>query len=135
MVMDVGDEEKKMSKRRSRTRLIREVREQFRQAVEQETIEATQNVTVEEMNGSDKDSPDGRILEAVGKRGASNASSTLELNPGDLINIITIRSHKRWTLAPAIVVDGPDRFGEVLLMPLGSSDPLRVPIRRCRPVE
>lgn len=127
-----------MGRKRDRTRLLREVREQFRQSVLQETREsnqAAQDATEGTADGDARASRLERILDAVGKRGAPNASSTLELNPGDLVNIITIHSHKRWTLVPAIVVDGPDRYGEALLMPIGSQEPRRVPVRRCRPVE
>jgi len=127
-----------MGRRRDRTRLLREIREQFRQSVVQEAIEAhqvEQEAPEDSADGDGRATPVGRIMEAVGKRGAPKASTTLELLPGDLVNIIAVHSHKRWTLVPAIVVDGPDRYGDALLMPIGSMEPRRVPARRCRPVE
>lgn len=126
-----------MGKRRVRTKLLREVREQFRQTLvqereHQEDFLATQTESIDPNGSGDRGSSDETIQETLGSR---RVSTTLELVPGELVNIITTISKKRWSLAPAIVVDGPDRFGEVLLIPLGSSDPIRVPVRRCRPME
>jgi hypothetical protein len=133
MVMDAG-EEATMGKRRDRTRLLREVREQFRQSVVQENLQEAP-VEPDETTDGDARAPHlERILTSVGKRGAPNADPTLQLSPGELINILTVRSHKRWSLEPAIVLDGPDRFGMVLLMFFDSPEPQKVSVRRCRPM-
>ena len=135
-----GDEEDGMgrsSKRLQRAMTLREVKKQMNEAIRNDrTVPASSDSVADAGARAEVEESFRDAVDAMRKR---KRAATGEFQPGDMIHLaVTVPHGKRGhrvDYKPALVLDGPDRWSEVLLMVIGDPEPRRYPAIMCRPSE
>jgi hypothetical protein len=123
-------------RRNQRAAILRDVKNHMSKALESDQTN-TEALNEESVAITKEEAKEG-LKEAVESMQKKQLVLTGDFQPGDMINlaiVITYGRGIRWDHKPALVLDGPDRWGEMLLMVIGDPEPRRYPAKMCRPSE
>jgi hypothetical protein len=123
------------SKRLQRAMTLREVKKQMSEQLRNDRSAPIVPGPVADADARDEVGES--LREAVDAMRRRRRTATGEFQPGDMINLAVTVPHgkrgQRVNYKPALVLDGPDLCGELLLMVIGDPEPRRYPAIMCRP--
>jgi hypothetical protein len=127
----------KISKRLQRAMVLREVKKQIKEQLRSDRV--NEELSGGGTNAGGREEEGGSLKETVDSMQKKRRTATGDFQTGDMVNLAVVVSYgkrgPRTDHKPALVLDGPDRWGEVLLMVVGDLEPQRYPAIMCRPYD